>query len=151
MIDPAALSGLAFLEAMVAGHVPGAAIGTMMEMRAHATGPGWMEFRGNPGPQHYNPMDTVHGGYAATLLDSCMALAVVTTLPAGMLQTTVDLTVSYLRPMTEATGQVIARGDVISSGRRIATARGSLVDADGRILATGTCTCLVFAREAPRQ
>lgn len=142
------LSGLELMQGMVAGIFPGAAIAKLMNMRAGSAGEGWVEFVGTPGREHYNPIGSVHGGYAATLLDSCMGCAVHTTLPAGIGYTTVDLNITYLRAMTDATGDVIARGEVISSGRRIATARGTLTDSQGRTIATGTTTCLILRPEA---
>ncbi len=140
-------TGLALMQAMIDGRAPGAPIADLMAMTGAAAGPGWMEFRGTPGPQHYNPIGSVHGGYAATLLDSCMGCAVHTSLAAGIGYTTVDLNITYLKAMTAATGTVIARGEVVTSGRRIATARGTLTDSHGRLLATGTTTCLVFPLE----
>ena len=147
-IDPhhlASLPGLALMQAMIAGDLPRAPIGELMAMQAGACGEGWFEFSGLPGPEHYNPIGSVHGGYAATLLDSCMGCAIHTGLAAGIGYTTVDLNITYLKAMSATTGRVTARGEVLSSGRRIATARGTLVDSEGRLLATGTTTCLVFA------
>ncbi len=145
--DRARLSGLALMQGMIAGRLPRAPLAELMAMTGGSAGEGWVEFHGNPGPQHYNPIGSVHGGYAATLLDSCMGCAVHTSLAAGIGYTTVDLNITYLRAMTAATGMVTARGEVISSGRRIATARGTLTDAQGRVIATGTTTCLVFPLE----
>ena len=93
---------------------------------------------------------TVHGGHAVTQLNSCMGCAVHTGLSAGTGYTTVDLNITYLRAMTDNTGPVTARGEVISCGRRIATARGVLTDSQGRTIATGTTTCLVLQPEAGR-
>ena len=142
--SPVKMTGLELIQNMVAGTAPPAAIGKLMAMRAGAAGEGWVEFIGTPGREHYNPVGSVHGGYAATLLDSCMACAVHTTLPAGVSYTTVDLNITYLRAMTDRIGDVTARGEVIMSGRRIATARGTLTDGAGKIIATGTTTCLVL-------
>lgn len=138
------LSGLELMRGMLEGGQPRAPIGELMVMTAGSCGEGWFEFEALPGLQHYNPIGTVHGGFAATLLDSCMGCAVHTSLAAGIGYTTVDLAITYLKSMTADTGRVVARGEVIASGRRIATARGTLVDAGGRLLATGTTTCLVF-------
>lgn len=151
-IDPALLAsrpGLELMEAMFAGDLPPAGIAALMDFRGGEVGKGWVVFEGTPGAQHYNPIGTVHGGYAATLLDSCMGCAVHTTLKAGTGYTTVDLNITYLRAMTARTGPVRARGEVISSGRRIATARGELTDAAGKVIATGTTTCLVFPLAEP--
>lgn len=148
----ATMSGLELMRGMIEGRFPAAPIGQLMNMRGGAAGEGWMTFNGTPGREHYNPGGSVHGGYAATLLDSCMTCAVHTTLPAGMGTTTVDLNITFLKPMSARTGEVTARGEVIASGRRIATARSTLTDADGRVLATGTTTCLVFplGQSAPK-
>ena len=143
-VDLAALPGLALMQAMVEGRLPRAPIAELMGMAGGGAGEGWVEFRGVPGPQHYNPLGSVHGGYAATLLDSCMGCAVHTTLAAGIGYTTIDLNITYIRPMNADTGEVTARGEVVSSGRRVATARGTLTDARGRVLATAVTSCLVF-------
>jgi uncharacterized protein (TIGR00369 family) len=138
------LSGLQLMQGMFAGNFPRAPIASLMAMDGGSAGEGWVEFIGTPGTQHYNPIGTVHGGYAATLLDSCMGCAVHTTLAAGFGYSTIDLNVTYIRAMTARTGPVTARGEVISTGKRIATARGTLADAEGRVIATGVTTCLVF-------
>lgn len=101
-------------------------------------------FEGNPGPETYNPMGTVHGGYAATLLDSACGIATVTRLKAGQAMTTLELKVAYHRAMTEATGKVRAEGVVISIGRRVAFVEARLTDAAGRLLASATSTLLVI-------
>ncbi len=145
--DSAGMTGLDRVLAMVEGRAPQAPISAMMAMRTRAAGPGWVEFVGVPGVEHYNPMGIVHGGYAATLLDSCLGIAVLTSLAPGLAFTTIDLNVTYLRAMTARTGEVVARADVVSSGRRIATARGTVVDSEGRLIATGTTTCMVFPME----
>jgi len=140
----ATMTGLELMRAMVGGRLPGAPIEAVMNMRGVAADPGTMTFEGMPGPEHYNPLGTVHGGYAATLLDSCMGCAVHTTLAAGMGYTSIDINITYVRAITVATGPVIARGEVINAGRRIATVRGTLTDATGKILAHGTSSCLIM-------
>ena len=97
-----------------------------------------------PSEAHLNPYGTVHGGLAATLLDRCMGLAVQSTLDKGFGQTTVEFKISLLRPMTPEMGRVKAEGIVLNCGRRIGTAEGRLTDGDGRLLAHGTTTCLIF-------
>ncbi len=144
-------SGLEIMQAITAGELPQAPIALLLGFAMTAAGPGWTEFAATPAREHYNPGGSVHGGYAATLLDSAMACAVHTMLAAGQGSTTIDINVTYLKAMTHRTGPVVARGEVISSGRRVATARGTLTDADGRLLATATTTCLVFAVEAAPQ
>jgi uncharacterized protein (TIGR00369 family) len=97
-----------------------------------------------PTNDHLNPAGTVHGGLTATLLDSCMGLAVQSTLEKSEAQTTLEFKISLLRPITPETGQIKAEGIVLSRGRRIATAEGRVTDSAGRLLAHGTTTCLIF-------
>jgi uncharacterized protein (TIGR00369 family) len=103
-------------------------------------------FSGVPGDHAYNPIGTVHGGYAATLLDSACDCAVHSRLDASQAYTTLELKVSYLRPITRDTGRLLAEGRVLGFGRRAAFAEASLTDASGRVHATATSTLLVFPR-----
>ena len=91
-----------------------------------------------------NPSGTVHGGFAATLLDSCMGLAVRSMLDKGFAQTTLEFKISFIRPISPQMGLLKAEGNVIACGRRIGTAEGKLTDKSGRVLAHGTTTCLIF-------
>jgi uncharacterized protein (TIGR00369 family) len=91
-----------------------------------------------------NPAGTVHGGFAATLLDSCMGLAVWSTLEKGLSQTTLEFKVSLVRPITPETGLISAEGIVLNRGRRIGIAEGRITDSRGRLLVHGTTTCLIF-------
>lgn len=97
-----------------------------------------------PTGDHLNPAGTVHGGLTATLLDTCMGLAVQSTLEKEMSQTTLEFKISLLRPITPDTGTIKAEGVVLNRGRRIGTAEGRVTDAKGRLLAHGTTTCLIF-------
>lgn len=97
-----------------------------------------------PDSAHLNPWGTVHGGLTATLLDSCMGLAVQSTLDKGFGSTTLEFKVSLIRPITPETGTIRAEGKIVSSGRRIGTADGRVTDSKGRLLAHGTTTCMVF-------
>jgi uncharacterized protein (TIGR00369 family) len=97
-----------------------------------------------PNDIHLNPAGTVHGGFAATLLDSCMGLAVQSTLEKGVGQTTLEFKISLLRPITPETGLIRAEGIVMSRGHRVGTAEGRITDSKGRLLAHGTTTCLNF-------
>ena len=101
-------------------------------------------FRATPGPHAYNPIGVVHGGYAATLLDSACGCAVHSTLDAGQAYTTLELKVAYHRAITNDTGPVEAVGTVVTGGRRVAFAEAKLLDAKGRLLASATSTLLVF-------
>ncbi len=109
-------------------------------------GDGFAVFCGTPGPDAANPMGTVHGGYAATLLDSACGCAVHTTLSAERIYTTVELKIAYHRPIPPGGGQIRAEGRVVSSGRRVAFAEAKLTDAEGRLLASATSTLLVMDR-----
>jgi uncharacterized protein (TIGR00369 family) len=97
-----------------------------------------------PTGAHLNPGGTVHGGLTATLLDSCMGLAVQTMLEKSVSSTTLEFKISLVRPITPETGPIRAEGVVLNCGRRIGTAEGRVTDAEGRLLAHGTTTCLVF-------
>jgi uncharacterized protein (TIGR00369 family) len=140
----AGMSGLELLRGMIAGRFPGPPILQLIGFDLLEVSEGRAVFGGTPRFEHYNPLGTVHGGYAATLLDSCMGCAVHTTLPKATGYTTLEFKVNLVRAITADTGPVRAEGKVISSGRRIATAEGRLTDAKDRVLAHATTTCLVF-------
>jgi len=140
----ASMSGLDFLQKMFSGELPHA---TMMQQVGFTRGsaePGFVVFQAMPGPQHYNPIGSVHGGFAATLLDSAMGCAVQSMLPAGSGYTTLEFKVSLIRAITTDTGEVRAEGRALNVGRRVGTAEGRLLDAKGRLLAHASTTCLVF-------
>ena len=111
--------------------------------------PGVVVMHSIPGFRHYNPIGSVHGGYAATLLDSVMGLAVHTALPAGTGYTTLEFKISFIKGMTKDTGPVRTEGRTLNVGRRAATAEARMTDAKGRLLAHATTTCLVF--EIPKE
>jgi uncharacterized protein (TIGR00369 family) len=137
--------GLIALRALIAsGRKPG--ILASLDFDFIEVDPGRAVFSGVPGDHAYNPIGTVHGGYAATLLDSACGCAVHSRLDASQLFTTLELKVSYLRPITRDTGRLRAEGRVVGFGRRAAFAEASLTDASGRVYATATSTLLVFPR-----
>ena len=138
------LSGLDILRGLRDGTLPPPPMGRLLGFGLEEVEEGRVVFAAVPGGQHYNPIGTVHGGFAATLLDSCMACAVQSTLARGFGYTTLELKVNLVRAMTEDTGPVRAEGRVLHAGRRVATAEGRLTDAAGRLLAHGTTTCLVI-------
>jgi uncharacterized protein (TIGR00369 family) len=140
----AGMSGLELLTEMIAGRLPGPPIMATLDFRLIEIENGRAVFEGHPAFNHYNPLGTVHGGYTATLLDSCMGCAVHSTLPKGMSYTTLEFKVSLVRAITKDTGPVRAEGRIVSAGRRVATSEGRLTDAKGRLLAHATTTCLVF-------
>ena len=145
----AAMSGLDLLQGIISGRLPAPPIAQLLGFDLAEVEKGRAVFEGVPALPHYNPLGSVHGGYAATLLDSCMACAVHSTLPKGVGYTTLEFKVSFIRALTVDTGRVRAEGKAISGGRRVATAEGRLVDARGRLLAHATTTCLIF--ELPPQ
>lgn len=99
-----------------------------------------------PGGEHLNPAGTVHGGLAAAMLDSCMGLAIQSTLEKGVGSTTLEFKISFVRPITPESGLLRAEGIVLNRGRRVGTAEGRVTDRDGRLLVHGTTTCLIFER-----
>lgn len=144
------MSGLDALRAMRDGTLPPPPIAALMSMAIAEVEPGRVTFTSEPGEEHYNPIGVVHGGLACTLLDTVVGCAAHTTLAAGVGYTSIDLNVSYLRPITLSTGTVTAIGEVVKGGRRVIFARGTIVDAEGRELATATSSLLVMAPEPPR-
>ncbi len=138
------MSGLEFLNAMLRGDLPGPPIGKTLGFHMTEVEEGRTVFVSEPREEYYNPIRTVHAGYTATLLDSCMACAVLSTLPKGTGFTTMEFKVSLLRPMTKDTGLVRAEGTVLARGRRGATAEGRLTDRRGKLMAHATTTCLIF-------
>jgi len=139
------MSGLEFLQAWIDGRLPSPPIGHVFDFDAVAVEKGRVLFAGTPDARFYNPIGTVHGGWAATLLDSCMACAVHSTLEPGQGYTTLEIKINYVRAMTESTGRVEAEGKVVHAGKQVATAEGWLRDAQGRIVAHGSTTCMVFS------
>jgi uncharacterized protein (TIGR00369 family) len=138
------LSGLEFMRGILEGRFPPAPITAALKFELVEVEHGRAVFEGTPEIGFYNPIGSVHGGYAATLLDSCMGCAVHTALPAGVAYTTLEFKINYVRGMTDQTGRVRAEGRVIHPGSRAATAEGHIYDARGKLLAHATTTCLVF-------
>ena len=145
----ASMTGVDFIRAIFAGQLPAPPIMQTIEPFDSTAETGLVVFYSVPGFRHYNPIGSVHGGYAATLLDSAMGLAIHSMLPVGVGYTTLEFKVSYIRGMTKDTGPVRTEGRVLNVGRRAATAEGRITDAKGRLLAHATTTCLVF--EIPRE
>jgi len=139
------ISGLEQVQAMIAANAQ-PSIGRTLDFNLIEVGDGLAIFEGNPDERTYNPMGTVHGGYAATLLDSACGIATHSKLAPGQSYTTLELKVAYHRPITASTGSVRAIGTVTSIGRRVAFAEAKLMDANGRILASASSTLLVMPR-----
>ena len=138
------VSGIEYLRAMQSGELPAPPIAVLLGMWISEVSEGRVVFASEAAEYHYNPLGTVHGGVMATLLDSAMGCAVQSTLSAGTSYTTLELKVNYLRPVTTKTGMLYCEGKVIHVGGRIATAESRLTDADGKLYAHGTTTCMVL-------
>ena len=136
--------GIELLRDMIAGKLPGPPIALVLNFALKEAEAGFVAFEGMPKFEFYNPLGTVHGGWAATILDSAMACAVHSTLAAGQVYTTLEFKLNLVRPITVETGPARCEGRVVNAGRTIATSEGKLLDAKGRILAHGTETCLIF-------
>jgi uncharacterized protein (TIGR00369 family) len=138
------LSGMDYIQAIFAGELPPPPIAELMGFRGVSAEPGRAIFEMEPGPQHYNPIGSVHGGVALTLLDSAMGCAVHTLLEPGVGYTTLEVKTNFVRPIKAETGIIRCEGTVIHKGSRVVTAEGKVTDAAGKLLAHGTTTCLLF-------
>lgn len=139
------MSGLAFVRGLANGTLPLNTIAQTLGYDVVEAESGRVVIALVPTGAHLNPAGTVHGGLTATLLDSCMGLAIQSMLGEGMSQTTLEFKISLVRPITPETGLIKAEGKLLNCGRRIGTADGRVTDAKGRLLAHGTTTCLIFA------
>jgi uncharacterized protein (TIGR00369 family) len=140
----ASMAGVDFVRAIFDGRLPSPPIMQTIEPFDSTAEPGVVVFHSIPGFRHYNPIGSVHGGYAATLLDSAMGLAVHSMLPPGTGYTTLEFKISFVRGMTKDTGVVRSEGRILNVGRRAAIAEARITDSKGRLLAHATTTCLVF-------
>ena len=139
-----AMDGLTLMTGIMEGRFPAPPIAKALGFWMTKVELGNVTFDYEPVFDHYNPLGSVHGGIAATLLDSVMGCCIHTTLKAGVGFTTLEIKVNYVRAMSDKTGPVRAEGKIINVGSRIATSEGRLVDASGKLLAHGTTTCLIF-------
>ncbi|WP_405560506.1 PaaI family thioesterase [Streptomyces canus] len=144
------MAGIDFLREVQAGGLPRAPISHTVDFALDEVEPGRAVFSLTPGEEHYNPIGSMHGGVFATLLDSAAGCAVQTLLPQGMAYTSLDLTVKFLRRVTVDTGPVRAIGTVVNKGRQTALAQAQLVDAEDRLLAHATSSCMLFPVPVPR-
>lgn len=141
----ATMSGIEYMRAIVAAELPPPPIAVTMRLRPIELEEGRVVFEGEPGEEHYNPIGVVHGGYAATLLDSALGCAVHTTLPAGVAYTSLGLEAKFVRPISRDTGRVLCEAKVLYRGRKQATAEATLTAAEsGKLLAHGQATCMVL-------
>jgi uncharacterized protein (TIGR00369 family) len=149
--DPAAtaligrdMAGIEFLHAIMAGTIPQPPISKLIGFAFSKVVPGEVTLLLPVRDYLYNPIGSVHGGIAATVLDTVMGCSVHSLLPKGRAYSTLELKISYLRPLTEALGEVVVEGRVINLGRKAAFAEGKILDAAGKVYATGSTTCAVW-------
>jgi uncharacterized protein (TIGR00369 family) len=141
------LSGLDYFAGLRDGSIAPPPIASLMKFDLIEATHGHVEFVCRPGEAHYNPLGTVHGGVACTLLDTALGCAAHTTLAVGLGYTSIDLAVKYLRPVTLRKGALRAEGSVVKAGSRLIFTEGRLSAADGELLATATSTLLVFPHQ----
>ena len=139
-----ALSGLEYMRQLLSGEREASGMARLMNMRLVEVEEGRAVFTVEPDERHYNGLGIAHGGLAATLLDSALGCAINTVMPAGRVFTTLEMKVNYVRPMRRETGEVRCEAEVLHAGSRVATAEGRIVDADGKLYAHGTATCMLF-------
>jgi uncharacterized protein (TIGR00369 family) len=147
--DIEGLTGLEVMQAMMDGKIPYAAIARTLNFTVVEISTGVAIFQGEPLAEHLNPLGTIHGGWAATMLDSALGCSVHTMMPPGRGYTTAELGVNYVKALTPKVQRVRAIGKVIHCGRQLATAEARLVGPDGTLYAHATTTCLVF--ELPKR
>ncbi len=138
------MSPLDYLTAMLRGEIPKPPIAELLNTWGIELEPGRAVFGANPGEEHYNPLGVVHGGFLATLLDTAMSSAIFISLGPGRLFSTLEIKVNYMRPLRSDSGPVTCEGKAVHVGRTIATAEGRVVNEAGKLVATGTCTCMLF-------
>lgn len=141
----ATMTGMEQLQAMIDGRLPHAPIADTLGMVEFGGEAGSISVALVPEHRHYNPLGTVHGGVLSTMLDTAAACSVHSTLAVGERYTSLDLTVKFLRAVTEDTGRIRAVGRVLHRGRRTALAEASLTDGSGRLVAHATSSCLIMA------
>jgi uncharacterized protein (TIGR00369 family) len=144
-----AQDGLSFLTAIAERRLPAPPIAQLMDFALTEVEHGRALFAGVPSFDHYNPIGTVHGGWVATLLDSALGCAVHSTLQQGEAYTTLELKVNLVRAVTKDTGRVFAEGKIVHRGRTVGTADAYLRDAEGKLYAHATTTCMIFPAAKP--
>ena len=137
-------TGVELLQMMADGELNGPPIAKLMNFYLSDVEKGRAVFRGTPTLDHYNPAGTVHGGWAATILDSALGCSIQSMLPKGVMFTTIEIKVNMVRPMFDTTGEVICESTVLHFGRTIATSQATLKNAEGKLFAHGTSTCAVL-------
>jgi uncharacterized protein (TIGR00369 family) len=138
------MGGLSYLQVLIRDELPRPPFGILLGFSLIEADEGWAVFSVEPAEYHYNPLGSAHGGLASALLDSALGCAIQTMLPAGATYTTAQSNVNFVRPLTVETGPVRCEAKALHVGRKLATAEGQLIDADGKLYAHGSTTCVVF-------
>ena len=139
-----ALTGLEYMRQLMTGEREPSGMARLMNMRLVEVEEGRAVFTVEPDERHYNGLGIAHGGLAATLLDSALGCAINTMMPAGRVFTTLEMKINYVRPMRRETGEVRCEARVLHVGGRVGSAEGRIVDAQGKLYAHGTATCMLF-------
>ena len=142
-MDPATMTGLELMQAMLAGKLPPPSIASTIPMRGMAVESGKVVFKARADERHLNPLGGVHGGFAATVMDTVTGCAVHTLLAAGEGYGTIDLNVKMVRPVPRNV-DLVAEGNVINISRSLAVSEGTLKDAEGKLYAHATATCMLM-------
>ncbi len=142
--DAASISGLDYLRAIKEGKIKPPPAAVLIGYQLHEIDVGRVVFELEPAEYHYNPFASVHGGILSTVLDSAMTSAILTTLPAGVGCSTLEIKVNFVRPITDRTGRVICEGKIIHGGNRIAIAEGRITDSHDKLCAFAVSTCIIF-------
>ncbi|WP_151731670.1 PaaI family thioesterase [Acinetobacter seifertii] len=143
MKNPMEMTGLEFLQAMIEGHIPPASISKTIPMQPTEISEGSVTFKAQADLNHLNPLGGVHGGFAATILDSVTGCAVHTMLPAGVGYGTIDLNVKMCRPIPQNQA-LIATGKVINLSKNLGSSEGKIIDEEGKLYAYATATCMII-------
>lgn len=143
-------SGLSFLRGLIEGRHPAPPFSRATRIYLSEAENGRVVFTGEPSEDFFNPIGTIHGGWTSAILDSAMACAVHTTVAAGQGYTTVEMKLNFVRPILPVSGRLTCEGVVVHRGSTLATSEGKLFDGQGKLLAHGTETCMIFgaARQA---
>ena len=142
-MNPATMTGLELMQAMLEGKLPPPSISTTIPMQGVAIASGKVVFKARADERHLNPLGAVHGGFAATVMDTVTGCAVHTLLGAGEGYGTIDLNVKMMRPVPQHV-DLVAEGHVLNISKSLAVSEGTLKDADGKLYAHATATCMLI-------
>jgi uncharacterized protein (TIGR00369 family) len=141
------MSGREYLDAIVRGEIPDAPMWVLQGFRLTEVDEGYVCFEGEPGEHLFNPIASVHGGFAASLIDSAASCAIHTMVPKGAGYTTISLSVDLMRGLTEKTGPLRCEGRAVRVGRRVAVADADIKDTAGKVYARGSVNCIILQQD----